>query len=81
MIQNCLKKAAKEKKYEVKTSAELNATGRIDDFGSHGAVRQPTPSARPIGGDEVVRAIEAIGAASRDTLDYMKKRLTNTDGG
>jgi tripartite-type tricarboxylate transporter receptor subunit TctC len=35
----------------------------------------------PIGGDEVVRAIEAIGAASRDTLDYMKKLLTNTGGG
>jgi tripartite-type tricarboxylate transporter receptor subunit TctC len=35
----------------------------------------------PIGGDEVVQAIEAIGAASRDTLDYMRKLLTNKGGG
>jgi hypothetical protein len=34
-----------------------------------------------IGDDDVVRAIAAIGAASPDTLDYMKKRLTNTGGG
>jgi len=34
-----------------------------------------------VGGDEVVHAIEAIGAASPDTLDYMKKLLTNTGGG
>jgi hypothetical protein len=35
----------------------------------------------PVGGDEVLRAIERIGAASPDTLDYMKKLLTNTGGG
>jgi hypothetical protein len=35
----------------------------------------------PIGGDEVVRAVEAIGAAPPATLDYMKKPLTNTRGG
>jgi hypothetical protein len=35
----------------------------------------------PIGGDEVVRAIDRIGAASPDTLDYMKKLLTNKGGG
>jgi hypothetical protein len=34
----------------------------------------------PIGGDEVVRAIDRIGAASPDTLDYMKKLLTNKAG-
>jgi hypothetical protein len=34
----------------------------------------------PIGGDEVVRAIGRIGAASPDTLDYMKKLLTNKAG-
>jgi tripartite-type tricarboxylate transporter receptor subunit TctC len=31
----------------------------------------------PIGGDEVINAIEAIGAASPATLDYMKKLLNN----
>jgi hypothetical protein len=35
----------------------------------------------PLDGEEVVRAIEAIGAASPDTLDYMRKRLTNSGGG
>jgi tripartite-type tricarboxylate transporter receptor subunit TctC len=35
----------------------------------------------PIGGDEVLRAIDRIGAASRDTLDYMQKLLTNKGGG
>jgi tripartite-type tricarboxylate transporter receptor subunit TctC len=35
----------------------------------------------PVGADEVVRAIERIGAASPDTLDYMKKLLTNSGGG
>lgn len=34
----------------------------------------------PIGGDEVVRAIDRIGAASPDTLDYMTKLLTNKAG-
>jgi tripartite-type tricarboxylate transporter receptor subunit TctC len=35
----------------------------------------------PIGSDEVARAIEAIGATSPATLDYMRKLLTNTGGG
>jgi tripartite-type tricarboxylate transporter receptor subunit TctC len=35
----------------------------------------------PVGAEEVVRAIERIGAASPDTLDYMKKLLTNSGGG
>jgi tripartite-type tricarboxylate transporter receptor subunit TctC/quercetin dioxygenase-like cupin family protein len=34
----------------------------------------------PIGGDEVLRAIARIGAASPDTLDYMQKLLTNKAG-
>jgi tripartite-type tricarboxylate transporter receptor subunit TctC len=34
----------------------------------------------PIGADEVGRAIERIGAASPDTLDYMTKLLTNKGG-
>jgi hypothetical protein len=35
----------------------------------------------PIGSDEVVGAIEAIGATPPATLDYMRKLLTNTGGG
>ena len=35
----------------------------------------------PVGAEEVVRAIERIGNASPDTLDYMKKLLTNSSGG
>jgi tripartite-type tricarboxylate transporter receptor subunit TctC len=35
----------------------------------------------PIGADEVGGAIERIGAASPDTLDYMTKLLTNKGGG
>jgi uncharacterized protein involved in exopolysaccharide biosynthesis len=35
----------------------------------------------PVGAEEVVRAIERIGAASPDTLDYMRKLLTNSGGG
>jgi tripartite-type tricarboxylate transporter receptor subunit TctC len=34
----------------------------------------------PIGGAEVVQAIDRIGAASPDTLDYMRKLLTNKGG-
>jgi tripartite-type tricarboxylate transporter receptor subunit TctC len=35
----------------------------------------------PVDGEAVMRAIEAIGASSPDTLDYMKKLLTNSSGG